>query len=202
MSSDGATKPTRDDVIARVRHDFPDEDPEVVLAILDRYGLKGFQRERNRVHLAILTLSEKNLRHLIHYTKAAEEDYRDVLLWASDNPPPTQTEDEDEARTFVRELLRRLGSDPDNTPKWRPIHLACPVCGEREPVAQVIWCDDQPMKERFPEIPIRTRGEPYLPANRARPLREIAMSLLCRNSHRWRLTAHLTDSGVDWEIVV
>lgn len=117
MSSGDKIKPTRDEVIAAVQRDFPEEDPEVMLAILDRYGLQGFQRERerDRVHLAILALSEKNLRHLIHYTKAAEEDYRDVLLWASDNPPPALTEDA--ARTLVRKLTHEAGSSANTPPK-------------------------------------------------------------------------------------
>ncbi|MGI8857330.1 MAG: hypothetical protein ACR2JW_16425 [Thermomicrobiales bacterium] len=191
---------TREAVEAQVSRDFPDMDPEVVLAILDRYGLKGFQRERERVHLAILKLSNRNIRQVISYTKAAEQDYRDVLLWSSQNPPPKVTKEEVEKT--IREMLVRSGIDPDNPPKWIPAHVVCPVCGEREPVAQIVWCDNQPMKEMFADIPSRRRDEPYQPGSDARPLREIGLSLLCRNGHSWVLNAHLSDEGVQWENVI
>ena len=200
MSDPNEARRTRDDVLSAIQHDFPNADSEVVLAILDRYGLKGFHRERERVHLAILKLSEGNLRQVIHYTKAAEEDYRDVLWWASDTPPPKLTGQE--AQQHARHLVRRMEVDPDNTTKWTPAHVICPVCGEREPVAQIIWCDNEPMKESFPEIPTRGRDDPYIPTNSARPLRQIAFSLLCRNGHRWSLIAHLSGGGVEWEIVI
>jgi hypothetical protein len=107
MSDGPNPKPTRDDGVVAVQHHFPNEDPVVVLAILDRYGSKDFHRERERVHLAILKLSEGNLRHVIDYTKAAETDYRDVLWQASDNPPPKLTEQE--ARQLVQGLMQKNG---------------------------------------------------------------------------------------------
>jgi hypothetical protein len=200
MSDRAETAPTRDDVVAAVGRDFPKEDPEVVLAVLDRYGLKGFHRERERIHLAILRLSEGDLRQVIQFTKAAEEDYRDVLWWASDNPPPKMTEEE--AQKYARGLMQRLGVDPDNPPKWTPAHVVCPVCGEGEPVAQIVWCDNRPMRDSFPEIPIRRREDPYRPTGNVQRLQEIGFDLLCRNNHRWSLTAHLGDRGVEWEIII
>jgi hypothetical protein len=191
---------TREAVEARVARDYPDMDPEVVLAILDRYGLKGFQRERERVHLAILKLSEGDIRALIGYTKAAESDYRDVLWWASDNPPRKLSAEE--VRQEVRDLRRKSGIDPDNPPKWIPAHVVCPVCGEREPTAQIVWCDRRPMIDLFADVPSRDRDEPYRPEGGAKRLREIGFSLLCRNEHSWLLTAHLDGDGVRWENVI
>jgi hypothetical protein len=191
---------TREAVETQVARDFPDMDPEIVLAILDRYGLKGFQRERDRVHLAILKLSDRNIRQVISYTKAAEEDFRDVLWWSSENPPPKVTKEE--VTKTVQEMWQRSGIDPDNPPKWTPAHVICPVCGEREPVAQIVWCDRQPMRDTFPDIPSRRRSEPYRPEGDAKPLHEIGLSLLCRNGHSWLLTAHLHDDGIRWENVI
>jgi hypothetical protein len=110
MSDGPNPKSTRDDGVAAVQHDFPNEEPVVVLTILDRCGSKDFHRERERVHLAILKLSKGNLRHVIDYTKAAERDYRDVLRQASDNPPPKLTEQE--ARQLVQCLMQNMGMIP------------------------------------------------------------------------------------------
>jgi len=69
-------------VLAAVARTFPDEDPAAVLAVLDRYGTGRLERERERVQLAILTLSRGSLERLVHYTERARRDYRDVLYWA------------------------------------------------------------------------------------------------------------------------
>lgn len=80
-------KPTRDDVVARITHDFPSEGPARLLTILDEYGTEPYERERERVQLAILHLSEGDIEEVRAYTKAAKRDYRDVLLWSSDSRP-------------------------------------------------------------------------------------------------------------------
>jgi hypothetical protein len=74
--------PTRDSVVSAIKQSFPHENPATVLAVLDRYGVEPYERERERVQLAVLKLSEGNIERLRHYIEAAETDYRDVLYWA------------------------------------------------------------------------------------------------------------------------
>ena len=49
------------------------------MATLDEYGVEDWQRERDRVQLAVLKLTNKNLDDLRGYTEWAKADYRDVL---------------------------------------------------------------------------------------------------------------------------
>jgi hypothetical protein len=52
-----------------------------VIAVLDDYGSGPHERERERVQIAILKLSEGDSDKLLHYIAAAKRDYRDVLYW-------------------------------------------------------------------------------------------------------------------------
>lgn len=69
---------SRKDVLRIIRRDFPNENPEALLGILDEYA----DRERDRVQLAILKLSGGKVDDLLDLTKSAIQDYRDVLAWA------------------------------------------------------------------------------------------------------------------------
>src|SRR5438093_5881346 len=60
---------------------FPDEDVTTVMAILDYYGIEAYERERERVQIAMLKLSAGDVDKLLHYVDAAKQDYRDVLYW-------------------------------------------------------------------------------------------------------------------------
>ena len=60
---------------------FPQEDVTMVMAILDYYGIEPYERERERVQIAILKLSTGDVDKLLHYVDAPEQDYRDVLYW-------------------------------------------------------------------------------------------------------------------------
>ena len=53
-----------------------------VLAELDRYGAADWQRERDRVQLAILKLADGDFAALQQHTDVACTDYRDVLAAA------------------------------------------------------------------------------------------------------------------------
>ena len=79
----------REDVIVIASRLFPETDVRFVMQILDGYGMKSSEPERERVQLAILKLSEGQTSKLQHYLEAAKRDYRDVLYW-SENPaqPP------------------------------------------------------------------------------------------------------------------
>lgn len=61
---------------------FPQESPELVLELLDHYGTEPHERERERVHMAILFLSEGKEDALLYYIEHGKQDYRDVLYWA------------------------------------------------------------------------------------------------------------------------
>ena len=52
------------------------------LDLLDSYGVEAYQREPERVQLAILKLSDGDMDQLRHYVEVAKQDYRDVLAWA------------------------------------------------------------------------------------------------------------------------
>jgi hypothetical protein len=72
---------TRDDVIAAIKRDFPDEDLATLLAIPDKYGVERYERERERVQLAVIALSNGDTDKLLYYRDLAKRDWRDVLWW-------------------------------------------------------------------------------------------------------------------------
>jgi hypothetical protein len=50
--------------------------------LLDDYGMEPDERERERVQLDILKLSDGNEEKVREYVAVAKRDYRDVLFWA------------------------------------------------------------------------------------------------------------------------
>ena len=101
---------SRDDVLASVRAIFPDSDWTGVVGVLDRYGVVSYERERERVQLAILKLCEGSEDKLRDYVDVAKRDYRDVLFWA-ENPEEARL-DTPEKRKVVRTLLEKFGVEP------------------------------------------------------------------------------------------
>ena len=75
--------------------------------MLDEYGVETYQRERDRVQLAIINLSEGDEAKLRYFVDVAKRDYRDVLFW-SDNPDEAKL-DTPEKRRRLREAFIRLG---------------------------------------------------------------------------------------------
>ena len=53
-----------------------------MLEMLDSYGVKSYERERERVQLDILKLSVGSEEKVREYVAVAKRDYRDVLFWA------------------------------------------------------------------------------------------------------------------------
>ncbi|MBI4735961.1 MAG: hypothetical protein HY766_07860 [candidate division NC10 bacterium] len=53
-----------------------------VLAELQKYGQVTYEREAERVHLAILKLCDARADRVIELVAAEKRDYRDVLMWA------------------------------------------------------------------------------------------------------------------------
>jgi hypothetical protein len=72
----------RDLVLKKIKEIFPQENPEGVMAILDLHGVESYERERERVQLAILKLCNGRVDELVSNVEMAKQDYRDVLAYA------------------------------------------------------------------------------------------------------------------------
>src|SRR5437879_13747824 len=101
---------SRDEVVAVVQRTFPVGAHPRVLELLDTYGIESYERERERVQLAILKLSEGNEEKLREFVAIAKRDYRDVLFWA-DNPEEAKL-DTPEKRERVRKMFEQFGIKP------------------------------------------------------------------------------------------
>lgn len=82
MTNQPVPKVSRADVLRIARREFPDTAEDEVMAILDRYGVKPYQQERDRVQLAALKLAGGKLNELRRHIEVACTDYRDVLMAA------------------------------------------------------------------------------------------------------------------------
>ena len=97
---------SRDEVVAVVQKTFPETSCSRVLELLDTYGVESYERERERVQLAILKLSEGNEERLRKFVAVAKRDYRDVLFWA-DNPEEAKL-DTPEKRERIKERMKKM----------------------------------------------------------------------------------------------
>lgn len=77
---------TRDEVVAAVHAGFPNSDAATILGVLDLYGTESYEREKERVQLAIIALSEGSEDNLRYFVQVAKTDYRDVLSWQESGP--------------------------------------------------------------------------------------------------------------------
>ena len=108
---------SRDDVIAVVQSNFPESAHVRVLELIDTYGVESYERERERVQLAILKLSDGNEEKLREFVARAKRDYRDVLFWA-ENPEEAKL-DTREKRERVRKMFEKFGiKPPESEPDW------------------------------------------------------------------------------------
>ena len=73
---------SRTDVERVVRRDFPADAFRDVITTLDKYGVEDYERERDRVQLAVLKLARGSLESLRRELDGAKCDYRDTLLSA------------------------------------------------------------------------------------------------------------------------
>jgi hypothetical protein len=106
---------TREDVISAIQRVFPNKMVADVLKLLDAYGVQSCERERERVHVAIVTLSEGDDAMLRYLIEVAKRDYRDVLFWA-DCPEQAKLDTPEKRRVF-RELFEKLGVEPPDALK-------------------------------------------------------------------------------------
>ena len=81
-----------------------------VLELLDSYGVEPYERERERVQVAILKLSAGSEEKVRKYLAVAKRDYRDVLFWAE--YPEESKLDTPEKRQRVRKMLEKFGIKP------------------------------------------------------------------------------------------
>ena len=108
---------SRDEVVAAVQGSFPDSSRTRVLELLDGYGVESYERERERVQLAILKLSERNEEKLREFVAVAKRDYRDVLFWA-ENPEEARL-DTPEKRERIKKMFEKFGiKPPESEPDW------------------------------------------------------------------------------------
>ena len=101
---------SREEVVAVVRKTFPESAQARVLELLDTYGVESYERERERVQLAILKLSEGNEEKLREFVAVAKRDYRDVLFWA-ENPEEAKL-DTPEKRERIKKMFEKFGIKP------------------------------------------------------------------------------------------
>ena len=101
---------SRDEVVAVVRKTFPESAHARVLELLDTYGVESYERERERVQLAILKLSDGNEEKLREFVAVAKRDYRDVLFWAE--YPEESRLDTREKREQVKKMFEKFGIKP------------------------------------------------------------------------------------------
>jgi hypothetical protein len=81
-----------------------------VQELLDSYGVEPYERERERVQVAILKLSAGSEEKVREYVAVAKRDYRDVLFWAE--YPEESKLDTPEKRQRVRKMFEKFGIEP------------------------------------------------------------------------------------------
>ena len=101
---------SRDEVVAAIQATFLKSSRARVLELLDIYGVESYERERERVQLAILKLSGGSEEKLREFVAVAKRDYRDVLFWA-ENPDEARL-DTPEKRERVRKMFEKFGIKP------------------------------------------------------------------------------------------
>ena len=101
---------SRDEVVAVVQKTFAESARARVLELLDTYGVESYERERERVQLAILKLSAGNEEKLREFVAVAKRDYRDVLFWA-ENPEESRL-DTPEKKERIKKMFEKFGIKP------------------------------------------------------------------------------------------
>ena len=100
----------RDEVVAVVQKTFPESAHARVLELLDSYGVESYERERERVQLAILKLSGGTEEKLREFLAVAKRDYRDVLFWAE--YPEESRLDTPERKERIKKMFEKFGIKP------------------------------------------------------------------------------------------
>ena len=101
---------SRDEVVAAIEAPFPESAHARVMKLLDTYGVESYERERERVQLAISKLSAGNEEKLREFVAVAKRDYRDVLFWA-ENPEEARL-DTPEKKERIKKMFEQFGIKP------------------------------------------------------------------------------------------
>ena len=101
---------SRAELEAAVAAAFAPGDAPSVLALLDRYGTEPHERERERVQLAIVALSQGKPEKVADLVQTAKRDYRDVLCWAQAGP--ISEEELLRQQEMARQLIAKWGRKP------------------------------------------------------------------------------------------
>jgi hypothetical protein len=101
--------PLPQSIVEKVRKDFPPKDQDEVLEILSFYGTETYEREQERVLLAVLNLSNGSKEEVWEYVDRAKRDYRDVLFW-SEYPEESRLDTPEKIAQFQK-LCKWLGID-------------------------------------------------------------------------------------------
>ncbi|MFN2541001.1 MAG: hypothetical protein ABR514_02380 [Chthoniobacterales bacterium] len=101
---------TRDEVVAVAEASFPNSSWGRVLELLDTYGVESYERERERVQLAILKLSGGDEEKVREFVAVAKRDYRDLLFWAE--YPEEARLDTPEKRQRIKNMFEKFGIKP------------------------------------------------------------------------------------------
>src|SRR3979490_1856985 len=101
---------SRDEVVAVIEKSYPESSRSRLLEFLDSYGVESYERERERVQLAILKLSEGNEEKLREFVAVAKRDYRDVLFWREN--PEEERLDTPEKKEGKKKMFEQLGIKP------------------------------------------------------------------------------------------
>jgi hypothetical protein len=113
--------PLSEEVAARVDAEFAMAERPAVAAQLQRYSARSGASEPVRVQLAILELAKGNPKDVAQYTKAALNDFRDVIYWAyyyDNDPYPPLSDLIDElvdTRKLTAEDAFRIRNEPGVT---------------------------------------------------------------------------------------
>lgn len=96
---------TRTDVESLALTLFGEAQYREALALVDQYGVETYEREVNRVKLAILETSAGKLSRLPYFVKCAKIDYRDLLT--GHRLPPMSDEEEAAWQASADRALKR-----------------------------------------------------------------------------------------------
>ena len=99
-----------DEVVAAIQATFPESSRARVLELLDTYGVESYERERERVQLAILQLSGGSEEKLREFIVLAKRDYRDVLFCAE--CPEESRLNTPEKKERIRKMFQQFGIKP------------------------------------------------------------------------------------------
>ena len=112
---------TRSDVEAAALAAFPHGDAATILALLDLYGTEPHEREKERVQLAVIALSQGSEEKLLELVQTAKTDYRDILAWVETGPLPESEGLAQQQR--AHDLLDKWGREQALMPIEPPLAL-------------------------------------------------------------------------------